>query len=547
MEPTERSWGDHTRPRPAAHALAPGRRAALGQPRRQPARPLHGDVPGRARAAARAPRHGGRRGARPRAPRSRRADRLRAARARDGAHARPARPPRLVRADRPERRAEPRLGGVRAVRDVARRERAHGAALRLRGALGLGARLRRAHRLARPGGADLVRAPVRAALRGLGGGGLDRLPRLVGARRRRRGRALVGRGEGGITLLAGRRPDRRHGGVVAPARGRLHALLPQPARRVLGDVGGGYFVPLVLLYGLGVLLALSRGLAEPSAIFTAIAAGGAASALALLALTVDEADEPFANVYSAAVSLQNLAPVGVRSGSSSCSSRAPPRSGRASSTSSPTRPSCFLLGSFFVPLFGVLAADFLLGAGRAGGRSLERDRAWAAGFALYQWIQPIGPAWWVDQAARGRPRGRRRDDRRVAARVRPRLRPLCRRTLRACAAWASSGSSRWIALTAAFPASAARRCTRRARFACSGSPAVVATKVADEDRARLSGLGVPVVARRAERTIGFRIENDGDRRHMEIDELGRAVHPGRRARLALAGARRRRLGARGRR
>ena len=52
----------------------------------------------------------------------------------------------------------------------------------------------------------------------------------------------------------------------------------------------------------------------------------------------------------------------------------------------------FLLGSFFVPLFGVLAADFLLGAGTTGRRALERLVAWAAGFALYQWIQPTGPS-----------------------------------------------------------------------------------------------------------------------------------------------------------
>ena len=53
-----------------------------------------------------------------------------------------------------------------------------------------------------------------------------------------------------------------------------------------------------------------------------------------------------------------------------------------------------------------------------------------------------------------------------------------------------------------------------------GHPAVVATKLADEDRPRLAVLGVPVVARTAGRTIGFRIENDGERRRMEIDQLG---------------------------
>ena len=53
---------------------------------------------------------------------------------------------------------------------------------------------------------------------------------------------------------------------------------------------------------------LSRGVDpnHPELILTAIAGGGVAAALALLALTVDETDEAFANVYSAAVSTQNL-------------------------------------------------------------------------------------------------------------------------------------------------------------------------------------------------------------------------------------------------
>ena len=41
---------------------------------------------------------------------------------------------------------------------------------------------------------------------------------------------------------------------------------------------------------------------------TTVAAGGVGSVLALLALTVDETDEAFANIYSAAVSIQNLLP-----------------------------------------------------------------------------------------------------------------------------------------------------------------------------------------------------------------------------------------------
>ena len=67
-----------------------------------------------------------------------------------------------------------------------------------------------------------------------------------------------------------------------------------------------------------------------------------------------------------------------------------------------------MLGSFFVPLFGVLLADWLL----AGMRYTTRDvfhgpafrpeliAAWLVGFALYQWLHPTGPNWWIDLVER---------------------------------------------------------------------------------------------------------------------------------------------------
>jgi NCS1 family nucleobase:cation symporter-1 len=205
-------------------------------------------------------------------------------------------------------------------------------------------------------------------------------------------------GEGGITFWQG--VDL----TVAMAASWLplaadYTRFSRTRRAAFWGTSAGYFIPLVLLYGLGVLLALSRGLAEPSAIFTAIAAGGAASALALLALTVDESDEPFANVYSAAVSLQNLIPW------------APQRAlvvlvagvatlGAGVVDILAYETFLLLLGSFFVPLFGVLAADFLLGPGRPADIRWSGIAAWATGFALFQWIHPTGPQWWVEQVLR---------------------------------------------------------------------------------------------------------------------------------------------------
>src|SRR5436305_1760937 len=126
--------------------------------------------------------------------------------------------------------------------------------------------------------------------------------------------------------------------------------------------GLGYFVPTIPLFALGAVIAMSRHISDAPALLTAIAAGGAASLLALLALTVDESDEAFANVYSGAVSLQNVLP------------RAPQKGLVAAVAATATigalaidlrnyQPFLYLLGSCFVPLFAVLLADWLL-AGR---------------------------------------------------------------------------------------------------------------------------------------------------------------------------------------
>jgi NCS1 family nucleobase:cation symporter-1 len=157
----------------------------------------------------------------------------------------------------------------------------------------------------------------------------------------------------------------------------------------------GYFVPHAWLFVLGALLLLSQGLADTTALLTAVAAGGIASALALLALTVDETDEPFANVYSAAVSLQNLFPeasqrlliVLVAAGATG---------GALTIDLLQYQTFLLLLGSFFVPLFGVLAADYLVGAARPAPVRWSGIGAWLAGFAIYQWIQPTGPGWWTE-------------------------------------------------------------------------------------------------------------------------------------------------------
>jgi NCS1 family nucleobase:cation symporter-1 len=181
-------------------------------------------------------------------------------------------------------------------------------------------------------------------------------------------------------------------------------------RGAFAGTGIGYLVPDVWLLTLGVVLVLSRGLSDPAALPAAVVAGGFAATLALFALLVTETDEAFANVYSAAVSLQNLVP------------RVPQKLLILMVTVTAVigaliidlvsyQSFLLLLGSFFVPLFAVLLADWLT----AGRHYSETDvfdapewrpglvAAWIAGFAVYQWLYPTGPSWWVDLVGRLNP------------------------------------------------------------------------------------------------------------------------------------------------
>jgi purine-cytosine permease-like protein len=154
------------------------------------------------------------------------------------------------------------------------------------------------------------------------------------------------------------------------------------------------------------VLVLERNLSDPAQIPNAVASGSVLAVVALLMLTVDESDEAFADVYSTAVSLQNLLP------------RASQRllivlvasvatAGAIAIDLGNYLTFLFLLGSVFVPLFGVLLADWLARGAHYGKRDIfeapavrwERLGAWVVGFVLYQWLSPVGPSWWTDVVA----------------------------------------------------------------------------------------------------------------------------------------------------
>jgi NCS1 family nucleobase:cation symporter-1 len=172
----------------------------------------------------------------------------------------------------------------------------------------------------------------------------------------------------------------------------------------------GYFAPAIPLLALGAVIAMSRHISDASGLLVAIAAGGAAAVLALFAVTVDETKEAFANVYSAAVSLQNVLP-GVPQRLLIAFAAVVATVGALLMSLSNFQPFLYLLGSFFVPLFGVLLADWLF-AGRNYSEAdffagplvrVEMIVAWLAGFALYQWLYPEGPGWWVRIVAHAHP------------------------------------------------------------------------------------------------------------------------------------------------
>ena len=149
--------------------------------------------------------------------------------------------------------------------------------------------------------------------------------------------------------------------------------------------------------------------------------------LALLALTVDETDEAFANIYSTAVSLQNFLPRASQRAADRRRRGASRRRSRSASTSRSYQQFLLLLGAFFVPLFGVLLADWLV-----AGRHYTREHifagplwrpgmivSWLVGFCLYEWLaQTQGLGFWTHWLSQ--PPSAARRHRRVAAELRRR-------------------------------------------------------------------------------------------------------------------------------
>ena len=169
----------------------------------------------------------------------------------------------------------------------------------------------------------------------------------------------------------------------------------------------GYTFGNIWFYALGAMLVLAGGFADSSpegiaAGILGISAGVVVGTLLLVSLLAGETDEAWADIYSAAVSIQNLVPrvaqrtlvLGIAAAGTAIA---------AVVTAGDYETFLFLLGSVFVPLFGVVLATWVAGGlapDADGSREPEFRPAnvvvWIAGVAVYHWINPTGPSWWIN-------------------------------------------------------------------------------------------------------------------------------------------------------
>jgi NCS1 family nucleobase:cation symporter-1 len=162
---------------------------------------------------------------------------------------------------------------------------------------------------------------------------------------------------------------------------------------------GGYGTTQVLCYVIGLLALVTVAHGNPDQIYGAFIALPV-GALAFAILAVRELDQAFANVYSTAVSTQNLRPLWDRrvlAGTIAALTTA----GALWLNISDYENFLVLIGSVFVPMTAVLITDyFVVSRGRWDLSAAARSRwlmllPWAVGFVTYQLINPGYVTWWA--------------------------------------------------------------------------------------------------------------------------------------------------------
>jgi purine-cytosine permease-like protein len=162
----------------------------------------------------------------------------------------------------------------------------------------------------------------------------------------------------------------------------------------------GYSVTQVLCYVIGLLALVTVAHGNSDHIFGAFIALPLGS-LGFAILAARELDQSFADVYSTAVSMQNLRPLWDRRVLAGVIT-ALTTAGALWLNISDYENFLTLLGSVFVPMSAVLIADYFFGA---RGRHWDLSAAarsrwsmllpWAVGFVVYQLINPGYVSWWA--------------------------------------------------------------------------------------------------------------------------------------------------------
>lgn len=180
-----------------------------------------------------------------------------------------------------------------------------------------------------------------------------------------------------------------------------YSRFSRTGRAAFAGTAAGYAVSSAVFFLLGVLALRAYASADTDVVGALLAVPAGAVALCILA--VDEVDEAFANIYSTATSVQNIAPrldrrlLALAVGGLA-TALALAVDGNA------YEPFLFLIGAVFVPLAGTFLVDYYL-VGR--GRPYRVDAAapprwamalpWLAGFVAYQLTTPTvlerWPSW----------------------------------------------------------------------------------------------------------------------------------------------------------
>ncbi|MCP9622320.1 purine-cytosine permease family protein [Nocardia otitidiscaviarum] len=163
----------------------------------------------------------------------------------------------------------------------------------------------------------------------------------------------------------------------------------------------GYSAAQIWCYVLGTIAILQAGgdATKVFDTFLGVTAGWAFFAV----LVLREADQSFANVYSTAMSLQNLLPRVDRRVLAAAVGAVVTLLALPVRDFSSYANFLYLIGSVFVPLSAVLMVDFFLGRGRRSWNLAQNAPArplmllpWAIGFVTYQLFNPGSIGWWAD-------------------------------------------------------------------------------------------------------------------------------------------------------